>query len=78
MKWIPHDLFDICVPVTLSARVWIEIMSSPFLMTFTLVTLSARVWIEIFEDVFRHAALYVTLSARVWIEILMYTTKIAP
>ena len=55
--------------VTLSARVWIEIISIVFFVPFHPVTLSARVWIEISSQLACMLIAFVTLSARVWIEI---------
>ena len=55
--------------VTLSARVWIEILETFLTTRAPIVTLSARVWIEILHVCICNYINGVTLSARVWIEI---------
>ena len=47
MKWHGMGQPDIAAFVTLSARVWIEIITFANGVTHEFVTLSARVWIEI-------------------------------
>ena len=60
--------------VTLSARVWIEIIIDMNRDIVIYVTLSARVWIEIGIYTGRTVSGIVTLSARVWIEITSFNT----
>ena len=55
--------------VTLSVRVWIEMIDTVYRVFAPAVTLSVRVWIEIFFLLILTSLPLVTLSVRVWIEI---------
>ena len=78
MKWLAGYIAASARPVTLSVRVWIEILRQVVILFLHTVTLSVRVWIEINHLQFLKNHHYVTLSVRVWIEILHYHLQALP